>query len=82
MNTTIEITPQARQALDELAEATGDPPPVVLNHAVEEYRRRTFLKGLAADFDALRADPQAWANERSERAEWDAVVAADVGVNP
>jgi hypothetical protein len=30
-----------------------------------------FVKGLAADFAALRADPEAWAEELAERALWD-----------
>lgn len=44
------------------------------SHAVELYRRETFLEGVAADFAALHADANAWAEEQAERHGWDAAV--------
>jgi len=39
--------------------------------AVRTYEREVFFLGLAADFASLRADPEQWAEEESERAIWD-----------
>jgi len=33
-----------------------------------------MFKGLAADFETLRNDSEAWAQELAERAEWDAAM--------
>jgi hypothetical protein len=50
----------------------------ILDKAIEEYRRRTFLEGLAGDFAALRADPKAWAEEQAERRLWDNALMDDL----
>jgi hypothetical protein len=50
--------------------------PDVVESAVDALQRRQFLRGLVADFDALRNDPEAWAQELAERAEWDAAIPA------
>lgn len=48
--------------------------PEVLARAVEEYRRRRFLKAANQAFAALRSRPQVWAEELEERAIWDETV--------
>jgi hypothetical protein len=75
---TVPITPRAHQTLQELSNLTGDPLPVVLDKAVEAYRRKQFLEGLSADFAALRQNPAAWQEELQERADWDATLADDL----
>ena len=71
---TVRISPKAHQALKELSKLTGQPMPAVLDQAIEEYRRRQFLKGLSADFAALRRNPKAWQQELEERTEWDSTL--------
>jgi hypothetical protein len=44
---------------------------VILDQAVENYRRQRFFDQLNADFDALRRDPEAWAEYQNELALWD-----------
>jgi hypothetical protein len=39
--------------------------------AIETYRRKCFLDGLASDFRALRDDPEAWREELEERRLWE-----------
>jgi hypothetical protein len=39
-----------------------------LEKAIDAYDRERFLSGLAADFEALRASPDAWAREQEDRA--------------
>lgn len=42
---------------------------------VRDVKRQDFLEGLAADFTALRNDPDAWQEEQAERAAWDCTLA-------
>ena len=46
--------------------------PSAPSHEAEARERNNFVKGLATDFAALRADPKAWAEELAEREAWDA----------
>lgn len=55
------------QTLQSLSAQTGDPVPVVLEKAIEHYRRKVFLDAANASYAALRADPEAWAEELAER---------------
>ena len=54
-----------------LRRQTGETTPEILRKALEEYRRKHFLQGLADDFAALDMDAAASADERAERALWD-----------
>lgn len=75
---TVKINAETYAKLKETVAETGQPMIEVLAQAVESYRRQTFLEGLNADFAALRGDEQAWAEEQSERAAWDATMADDL----
>jgi hypothetical protein len=46
----------------------------VLDKALDAYRRKLFFDQLNAGYAALRADPQAWAEEQEERKLWDATL--------
>lgn len=67
----VTIKPKTLEALQEIAEDTGEPVEEVLDHAVEIYRRREFLTGLNADFETLKKDPDAWEEELRERKLWE-----------
>ncbi|HEV3436277.1 MAG TPA: hypothetical protein VG122_02895 [Gemmata sp.] len=69
---TIPISNTAQRTLVELAARTGQSPTAILDAAVEEYRRKIFFEAMNAGYAALRADPQAWADEQAERRTWDA----------
>src|SRR5262249_10007010 len=73
-NPTIPISEAAYKALCELAQRTGHPPQAILDQAIEDYRRKVFFESLNAGYAALRADPQAWAEELAERKAWDATL--------
>ncbi len=66
-DTTALLSEKALQTLQSLSAQTGEPVPVVLEKAIEQYRRRTFLEAANASYAALRADPAAWAEELEER---------------
>jgi hypothetical protein len=46
----------------------------VAARAVEAYRRQRRLDQINADFAALRADPEAWQDYRSDLAAWDSTL--------
>jgi hypothetical protein len=46
----------------------------ILDRAVEQYRRKTFLEGLSDDFRRLSEDKEAWAEYQDELAEWDVTI--------
>ena len=70
---TIRVPQATRAKLQTLADESGQSIAAVLEAAIDALKRRQFLSGLAADFDALRSNPEAWAQELQERAEWDAI---------
>src|SRR5437868_1763528 len=63
----VPISEGVRKLLEELARQTGQSLQAILGQALEDYRRKVFFEGLAADYAALKADPQAWAEELAER---------------
>jgi hypothetical protein len=75
---TVRISPGAHKLLGELAKTSGESMQAVLDKALEAYRLKCFLEGLAADFAALRADPAAWKEELQERALWEGTLMDDL----
>jgi hypothetical protein len=75
MAETIRIDPASHAALSEIARAKRIALSEALARAVESYRRELMLQAMAADYADLRSNPEAWANERAERAAWDKTIA-------
>jgi hypothetical protein len=71
---TLPVSDATLQVLHELTEQTGLSALEILDKALDEYRRKVFFEGLAADYAALKADPEAWADELAERKLWDATL--------
>lgn len=71
---TVRISEKARQALREISAQSGEPVQTILDRAVAEYQRKRFFEQLNADYEALRADPVAWAEYQRELALWDATL--------
>ncbi len=72
--TTVRISKKASDVLREIAVQTGETMGAVLEKAVEAFQRQRFFDDLDAAYSALRSNPEAWAAEERERAEWDAVL--------
>lgn len=70
----ISISEKSRQMLHELTEQTGQSMTEILDKALDAYRRQLFFEQLNAGYAALRADPEAWAEELRERKLWDATL--------
>ena len=75
---TVRIHEDTHRSLKEMARQTGEAMADILANALEEYRRQSFLRGLAEDFAALRGDSEAWAEELRERQAWDATLGDDL----
>ncbi|MBI4956650.1 MAG: toxin-antitoxin system protein [Myxococcales bacterium] len=75
MAETVRIDPISHAVLTEIARAKHVPLTTVLARAVEAYRRELMIQALDADYAELRGDTAAWAEERAERALWDATTA-------
>ncbi len=65
------IGPRAQDLLRQMGVEEQRPMQSVLDGALEQYRRVKFLRAANADFSALRSDPSAWKDERSERERWE-----------
>ncbi len=70
-NPTVRISPRSHRTLKELAQRSGQPMQTILDHAIEEERRRLFIAEANASYAAMREDPKAWAELQAERAVWD-----------
>ena len=71
---TVRLREPTRAVLRRMADESGEAMSVVLEKAIEAYRRQRFLEQVNAAYAALRADPEAWSIELEERRSWDATL--------
>jgi hypothetical protein len=71
MPETVRVDPNTHAALGRVAKSLHVPRTEALRRIVKGYERKLFLKCLHAQFEALRSDPKAWAEEQAERDVWD-----------
>ncbi len=76
--TTVRIKRETKRALDQIANQTGQKTQVVLDKAIEAYRRNVFLDRANRAYMALRQDDARWAEEVAERKAWDATSGDDL----
>lgn len=69
--TTIRVSERTHELLRALATRTGEPMARLVERAVERLRADEFFAAVDAAYGALRADPNAWAEESDERAAWE-----------
>lgn len=70
-STNVRISGSAHLTLRRLARIEGSPMQAILDKALEQYRRETFLRAANADIAALKKDKKAWKEELAERRLWD-----------
>jgi predicted DNA-binding protein len=68
---TIRVSRSTHGRLRELADQTGDTMADIVDRAVRNYQRERFWKDYHAAYEALQADPSAWADFQSEVELWD-----------
>ncbi len=69
--TTVRISEASHRRLRELADQSGQPMQIVLDKAIERYRREQFWRELDAAYAAIQSDPEALSAEKAEQALWD-----------
>ena len=71
---TVRISEQSVEILRVLSKKDKTSMQSVLDKALDAYQRKLFFEEMNAAYAALRADPVAWAEELTEREEWDTVL--------
>ncbi|MEW6423260.1 MAG: toxin-antitoxin system protein [Bacillota bacterium] len=74
--TMIRVNYATWKALREMSARFGKPMQAILEKAIEEYRRKTFLEEANKAFAALKKDADNWGSELEERATRDATLTA------
>lgn len=68
---TTRISLNAHNLLAELAEKRGESMQIIIEAALEAYRRQLFLEDNNRAFASLRENHEAWQDEKEERSLWD-----------
>ncbi len=68
---TTRITEKTRNILRVLSNETGNSMQVIIEQAIERYRRHVFLEQSNQAFAALKANTEAWKEEQEKRVLWD-----------
>ena len=70
----VRVNKQTHYQLGKLANEIGVSMQVMIDRAVELYRRQCFLDGLNADFECLKERGSEWDDEKAEREIWDSTL--------
>lgn len=70
----VRISPDTHELLRILANEAGKPMQEIIDRAVEEYRRSSFLRGLNEDFRTLRENKKAWNDHVTDMSAWKATI--------
>lgn len=71
--TTVRVRRLDCERLHSLAKARQTAVVDVVHAAIDALERQEFLRGLNADYQRLRNDPELWERYLDERHEWDAL---------
>ena len=77
-STTVRIRSTTLDRLRELSRLRGESMPALLEKAIDEYFEKSFWDQVHAADAALKADPQAWAEELAERKRWEGTLLDDL----
>jgi predicted transcriptional regulator len=73
--TTVRITEKSRATLKNLAQSEKKSMQLVLEQAIESYRRQRFLEQLNQDFAEVKQDKKAWSELKQDYDLWENTVA-------
>lgn len=68
---TVRISDETHGVLKDLSGRTRRSMQSILDEAVSQYRKKLFWQQASRDFEALRADDDAWRAELDEQRTWD-----------
>ncbi|MEM7128307.1 MAG: toxin-antitoxin system protein [Chloroflexota bacterium] len=69
--TTIRVTRETRDILNEMAQRAGTTMQSIIDQALDLYRRQQMLSAINNAYAALSNDDEAWSDLEAERSEWD-----------
>ena len=72
--TTVRVNREAHAVLQELAAEEHMPAGRILQKALDDYRRRVYLRKVGEAYAALRSEAKNWKKEAAERKLWDATI--------
>ena len=72
---TIQVSPQAQNAIHQLSVKTARPAGEIVERAVEELRRKLLFEEANATYAALQQQPDLWREIEQEDAAWDVTLA-------
>ena len=73
-SSTVRIDEESRVILREIKRQEDVPATEIIHRALEEYRRKLFLKKCSAAYASLKSDKKAWEEESAEREKWDSTI--------
>src|SRR5205814_1999129 len=72
---TIRVSKKTLEAIRELAEKSETTMTAIVEAAVREYEIKKYWEEYYADYAALKANPESWAEFQAELSEWDCTLA-------
>ena len=72
---TVRISKGTRDTLRDLAIRSGESMQTIIDRAIEDYRRQSFIEQANKAYLALRENSETWEAEFKERREWEATLA-------
>lgn len=70
----VRVSENTHELLRSLSSTEGRSMQDIIDKAIDDYRRKSFLEGLSDDFRMLRADAEAWNEHEKESVLWSAVL--------
>ena len=71
----VRISPRSHRLLRQLAADADESMQVILDKAIESYRREEFLRAANQEYAALRRNRKGWKEELHERGHWEQTLA-------
>ena len=70
-SSTVRINVKTFKILNEIVKNTGMSKQEILDKAIEDYRRKEFIREANEAYSFLKKDNEKWQEEINERHEWD-----------
>lgn len=70
-SSTVRIDEESQAILRAIKRQEEDSATAIIHRALEDYRRKLFLKQCSDAYSAFKGDKKAWKEEQAEREAWD-----------
>lgn len=71
---TVELKPATHAKLQAIAQEEDRPMGELVTFLVDRYEKERFWRGARADYERLRANPEAWKDYQNEVAAWEGLL--------